>query len=64
LFESKSKNAVFRKEFHELKFDKEYVSDSTSSRLEIHYPHGVKVIISVDSMLDPDTLSYLIKLVR
>jgi transposase-like protein len=64
LFASRSKPAVFRKEFHEVKFIKESVSDSASSRLEIHYPHGVKVIISTDSMLDLDMLSYLIKLVR
>jgi hypothetical protein len=51
-----------KKQFHEVKFAPMSLPSSLSGGLEIHYPHGVKVVFSSDSGLDLETLSTLIQL--
>jgi hypothetical protein len=65
LFDTKTKSSGEGKRFHELKFDKESVElellVSLSGGIEIHYPHGVKVVIPVGIGWEVDKLSSLIK---
>jgi transposase-like protein len=51
-----------KKQFQEVKFDKDSVEFSPSVGMEIHYPNGVKAVFSCGSSPDAGTLSSLIKL--
>jgi hypothetical protein len=59
---SKSETSDEGKRFHKVKFEHMPSSTPLPGGLEIHYPHGVKVVISTGSGLDLDTLVSLIKL--
>jgi hypothetical protein len=54
----KSEPSDVEKGFHKVKIERTPLSGG----LEIHYPHGVKVVILTGSELDLDTLVSLIKL--
>jgi transposase-like protein len=62
LSERKAKYPLEEKQFHEVKFEKESLGVSLPEGIEIHYPHGVKVVIPAGSGWSADTLSLLIKL--
>jgi hypothetical protein len=53
---------VEEKLFHAVKFEKESLGVSLPAGIEIHYPHGVKVVIPAGSGCSAATLSLLIRL--
>jgi len=58
-----SSDAPTEKRFHEVIFhESPSVTSGFGSGLEIHYPHGVKVVVDSRGRLDMETLYSLIKL--
>jgi len=51
-----------KKRFHRVRIESPCDSMSTFSGLEIHYPHGVKVVVAHDHRLDMEQLAQLIKI--
>jgi hypothetical protein len=62
LFAAGAEPPVGDKQFHEVKLETVSAEVSLSDRIEIHYPHGVKVVIPTGSRCSVDMLSLLIKL--
>jgi hypothetical protein len=59
--ETKAKSPVEEKLFHEVKFEEGSAGVSLPDGIEIHYPHGVKVVIPAGSGCSAATLSLLIQ---
>jgi hypothetical protein len=59
---AKAKSTPVKREFHELRFDNVPMEVPCVSGIEIHYPHGVKVVIGQGGGIDMDKLFSFIKL--